>query len=115
MAAHMVIERAPEGAEAGDIGGTVFAIHGPGAGLVVETIKKAEHTDGVSEAFNPQRELYGNERLLRDIASSTDKGASVVVTEMLQRVRGFADGAPQSDDIAVLALHLADSASGAPS
>jgi sigma-B regulation protein RsbU (phosphoserine phosphatase) len=73
------------------------------------------YTDGVSEAFNPQRELYGNDRLLRDIAASTDKGAPAVVSQMLQHVRGFADGAPQSDDIAVLALRLRDSSSGAAS
>jgi sigma-B regulation protein RsbU (phosphoserine phosphatase) len=70
------------------------------------------YTDGVSEAFNPQRECYGNERLLRDLAASTGTAASVVVTQLLQHVRTFADGAPQSDDIAVLVLRLADSPAG---
>jgi sigma-B regulation protein RsbU (phosphoserine phosphatase) len=67
------------------------------------------YTDGVNEAFNPQSELYGNDRLLRDLAKSTDTAAPRVVSQLLQDVRAFANGAPQSDDIAVLVLRLSDS------
>jgi sigma-B regulation protein RsbU (phosphoserine phosphatase) len=66
------------------------------------------YTDGVNEAFNPQSELYGNDRLLRDLGESTGATASDVVTRLQHHVRTFADGAPQSDDIAILALRLAE-------
>ena len=68
------------------------------------------YTDGVNEAFNPQGELYGNDRLLRDLATSSSSTASGVKTELLHHVRAFADGAPQSDDIAVLVLRVGDPA-----
>jgi sigma-B regulation protein RsbU (phosphoserine phosphatase) len=80
----------------------------PGDAVVV-------YTDGVNEAFNPQRECYGNDRLLRDLAGSTGAAASAVVTKLLHHVRTFADGAPQSDDIAVLVLRLGDSPAAAVS
>ena len=67
------------------------------------------YTDGVNEAFNPQRECYGNDRLLSDLAASTGATAPAVLARLRENVRTFSDGAPQSDDIAVLVLRLADS------
>jgi sigma-B regulation protein RsbU (phosphoserine phosphatase) len=67
------------------------------------------YTDGVNEAFNPQRECYGHERLLADLASSTGTAAPIIVSRVLKDVHAFASGAPQSDDIALLALRLAGS------
>ena len=62
------------------------------------------YTDGVSEAFNPQDECYGTDRLLADAATFAGQPAPAVVAGLLQRVRAFAGTAPQSDDIAILAL-----------
>jgi len=64
------------------------------------------YTDGVSEAFNPQEELYGNDRLLADAGSFTRQPAGVVSTGLLGKVRAFAAGAPQSDDIAILTFKI---------
>ena len=64
------------------------------------------YSDGVSEAFNPKEECYGNERLLADAASLAGQPASALTTGLLERVRGFAGTAPQSDDIAILALKV---------
>jgi phosphoserine phosphatase RsbU/P len=72
---------------------------GPGDALVL-------YTDGVTEAFNPQEECYGNDRLLADAAAFTGQPAPAVAAGLLQRVRAFAAGAPQSDDIAILALRF---------
>jgi sigma-B regulation protein RsbU (phosphoserine phosphatase) len=66
------------------------------------------YTDGVSEAFNQQRERYGNERLLKNLTASNGAAASGIVARLLEDVRTFSDGAPQSDDIAVLVLRLAE-------
>ena len=64
------------------------------------------YSDGVSEAFNLKEECYGNERLLADAASFVGQPASAVTAGLLQRVRNFAGTAPQSDDIAILALKV---------
>lgn len=69
------------------------------------------YTDGVNEAFNPQDECYGNDRLLDGLAVCTGMPASAVVARLREDVRTFSDGAAQSDDIAVLVLRLADSPS----
>jgi len=72
---------------------------GQGSALVL-------YSDGVSEAFNPQEECYGNERLLADAAALAGQSASALGAGLLQRVRTFAENAPQSDDIAILVLKV---------
>jgi phosphoserine phosphatase RsbU/P len=62
------------------------------------------YTDGVSEAFNPQEECYGSERLLADAGAFVGQSAPAMAAGLLQKVRAFAGTAPQSDDIAILAL-----------
>jgi phosphoserine phosphatase RsbU/P len=70
------------------------------------------YTDGVSEAFNPQEECYGSERLLADAGAFAGQSAPAITTGLLRKVRAFAGSAPQSDDIAILALRVG--AAGAP-
>jgi sigma-B regulation protein RsbU (phosphoserine phosphatase) len=65
------------------------------------------YSDGVTEAFNSREECYGNERLLAEAGSLARLGAPALATELLRKVRAFADGAPQSDDIAILVLRAA--------
>ncbi len=64
------------------------------------------YTDGVSEAFNPQEECYGNDRLLADAGGFAHQSAPVITASLLQKVRSFAGSAPQSDDIAILTLKV---------
>jgi sigma-B regulation protein RsbU (phosphoserine phosphatase) len=64
------------------------------------------YTDGVSEAFNASEECYGNERLLADAVAFGSQSAPAVAAGLLQKVRAFAGTAPQSDDIAILALKV---------
>ncbi len=70
------------------------------------------YTDGVSEAFNPQEECYGNERLLADAGAFAGQSAPAITAGLLQKVRAFAGTAPQSDDIAILALRVGGGSSG---
>src|SRR5215471_2686905 len=62
------------------------------------------YSDGVIEAFNAQEECYGTERLLGDLGSLSDRSASAITSGLLGKVRAFANGAQQSDDIAILVL-----------
>jgi sigma-B regulation protein RsbU (phosphoserine phosphatase) len=64
------------------------------------------YSDGVTEAFDPQQECYGNERLLTDARAFTASSATDITTTLLDRVRHFAAGSPQSDDIAILSLKI---------
>src|SRR5512138_2542548 len=66
------------------------------------------YTDGVSEAFNPQDECYGDQRLLTDAGALAGQSSLALAAGLLQKVRAFAGSAPQSDDIAILALTIGE-------
>ena len=61
-------------------------------------------TDGVSEAANPEGAFFGEERLHACFAKGAGATAADSVERLLGSVRAFAAGAPQSDDITILAL-----------
>jgi sigma-B regulation protein RsbU (phosphoserine phosphatase) len=71
----------------------------PGDALVL-------YSDGVTEAFNPHEECYGNDRLLADMGGFNGQSAPDITAGLLKKVRAFANGAPQSDDIAILTLQV---------
>ena len=73
----------------------------PGASLMA-------YTDGVTEAFNPGNEAYGNERLLAVVRPSYS--AQDNCRHLVAEVHRFAGTAPQSDDITVLAIRLSQQA-----
>lgn len=62
------------------------------------------YTDGITEATNQTDEPYGEARLLAALQASTE----MELTEMLHAIRaevvGHADGAPQSDDVTMIAI-----------
>ena len=61
-------------------------------------------TDGVTEAMNGDRELYGERRLEALLADRTHESVQSLVNNVLDSVSNFADGAEQSDDITLLAF-----------
>ena len=62
------------------------------------------YTDGVTEAFNPEDECYGDDRLFAAAADLAGQSAAGITSGLLRQVRDFAGTAPQSDDIAILTL-----------
>jgi sigma-B regulation protein RsbU (phosphoserine phosphatase) len=62
------------------------------------------YTDGVSEAANPAQALFGDDGLRACFAKGAGATATETVERLLGSVRAFAAGAPQSDDITILAL-----------
>jgi sigma-B regulation protein RsbU (phosphoserine phosphatase) len=60
------------------------------------------YTDGITEAFNDRQEAFGSDRLLQVVAAGGD--ARGLCEALVAAAHRFADGAPQSDDITVLAL-----------
>lgn len=66
------------------------------------------YTDGITEAANPQAELFGIERLLATLAQLPKTDARGTVAAVLQAVTAFAGGAPPADDIAALVIRRSD-------
>ncbi len=64
------------------------------------------YTDGVTEAYNPQAELYGEQRLLDELNGIEGRDPRALCEKVLASVREHADGAEQSDDITMLAVDV---------
>jgi sigma-B regulation protein RsbU (phosphoserine phosphatase) len=64
------------------------------------------YSDGVTEAFDPKEDCYGSDRLLADTNGFSGQSASAITASLLHKVRAFASGAAQSDDIAILTLKV---------
>ncbi len=60
------------------------------------------YTDGLDEAHNEQKELFGRERVMTVLAKSAD--SQLVLDNLLAEVGQFAGGEPQSDDLTMIAL-----------
>jgi sigma-B regulation protein RsbU (phosphoserine phosphatase) len=65
------------------------------------------YTDGVTEAMTPGRELFGEQRLIATLNASPDRQSQSLTQAMAKSVEDFADGAPQSDDLTLLAVRRA--------
>ncbi|HPY02275.1 MAG TPA: SpoIIE family protein phosphatase, partial [Spirochaetota bacterium] len=71
-----------------------------------------EYTDGISEAMNPARELFGDERLHDALIKSSSKKIDVMIRNIASAVQEFTGidfisgngSAEINDDIAMLAL-----------
>ena len=64
------------------------------------------YTDGVTEAMNRVKELYGEDRLLTALNKYKLSLPRKLIVNIKKEVDNFAAGAEQSDDIAMLALHI---------
>ena len=64
------------------------------------------YTDGITEARNPQRAFYGEERLRQSLEqlASSNLSAEQLLKSMNESIREFVSGAEQSDDITMLAI-----------
>ncbi|MFH0844887.1 MAG: PP2C family protein-serine/threonine phosphatase, partial [Pseudomonadota bacterium] len=60
------------------------------------------YTDGVTEAMNPQSELFSEERLRGILSGLKENSILEIIHGVRDEIRGFANGAPQSDDITML-------------
>ena len=62
------------------------------------------YTDGITEAMNPNRELFGEERLLQVLRDYGHLPANDFVEKLKQRIDSFTEGNPQYDDISFVAI-----------
>ncbi len=81
--------------------------HYTGGGLVLENGDVLVlYTDGVTEAFNPQKEQFSNSGLIRVLKTlpSTTSEAKGLVEGIVESVYAHAGEQPQSDDITLLVI-----------
>jgi serine phosphatase RsbU (regulator of sigma subunit) len=62
------------------------------------------YTDGVTEALDAQGQLLGAKRLLDQLARQPGRTATETAASILEAIQRHVAGAPQSDDIAVIAV-----------
>lgn len=62
------------------------------------------YTDGVTEATNPQYEMFGEERLAVDLKELAQKTTNEINNRIIEHLKEFVQNAPQSDDITMLTI-----------
>lgn len=62
------------------------------------------YTDGVTEAFNNNGEMFGEEGLEKTLKSVPGAGSQEIIESVLEDLNDFVGGAPQSDDITLLTI-----------
>jgi phosphoserine phosphatase RsbU/P len=70
-------------------------------------------TDGVSEAMNPAYEEWGEERLIEAALSCDGLETAEVIARIMSAADAFAAGAPQHDDMTLVALRVLPNATRA--
>jgi len=70
------------------------------------------YTDGVTEAENADRALYGRNRLAEALAKAPTGDVRTLVAAVIDDVRRFVGKAEQADDVTVLAVRRAEEAGG---
>ena len=63
-------------------------------------------TDGVTEAFSPEGEEYGEERLQELLRAESHLSADEVRESVVRSVREWCAGAPQHDDLTFIVLKV---------
>ena len=64
------------------------------------------YTDGITEAENPQHELWGQQSLEAVLKSCGRKSPKEVLNAILERVSSFTNGQPQRDDQTLLVMRV---------
>ena len=64
------------------------------------------YTDGVTEALNTQREIFGMRRLMRVVQQNHKTDSEELVNAIYSSMLEFTDGAPQSDDLTLIVIKV---------
>jgi sigma-B regulation protein RsbU (phosphoserine phosphatase) len=64
------------------------------------------YTDGLSEAFSPQEELFGEARLMDVLRAAHAESAEGILAAVEERLNEFVDSAPLADDLTMIAVKL---------
>ena len=64
------------------------------------------YTDGVTEAFNQEWEMFEEARLVQAVEEVASKQAGEIIEHIKNKLQEFRDGAPQADDVAMIAIRV---------
>ncbi len=67
-------------------------------------------TDGIRETHNPNREMFGWERLHRLLVNNAHLSTRLICDKIVQSLEDFRQGAPQEDDVTMVIIKYQDSA-----
>ena len=65
------------------------------------------YSDGVTEAMNAEREMFGQQRLLQSLEKMANLPLSASVTQLIGEIHLWRGGKPIRDDVSILALECA--------
>jgi serine phosphatase RsbU (regulator of sigma subunit) len=68
------------------------------------------YTDGITEAENPERELWGQKRLETLLRACGGCTPAQIVGRIVEEVFAFAKGCSQGDDMALVVVGVKDEA-----
>ena len=86
----------PLGAMGDTVFGEIQATIAPGGCVLF-------YTDGLDEAHNPQKELFGKDRVIKTMIDGGNN-AQAILDSLLAELARFTSGEPQSDDLTLLTL-----------
>jgi sigma-B regulation protein RsbU (phosphoserine phosphatase) len=66
------------------------------------------YSDGLTEAMNAQRQLFGEEQLAAVLAANQRRSAQEVLEAIVEAVRAFCGNTPQSDDLTLFAVRRSE-------
>jgi sigma-B regulation protein RsbU (phosphoserine phosphatase) len=64
------------------------------------------YTDGLTEAFNPEEEEFGEQRLRQALMESSNLTASAIGERILESVRAWCASAPLQDDLTLVVMRM---------
>ncbi|MBM3124400.1 MAG: serine/threonine-protein phosphatase, partial [Chloroflexi bacterium] len=62
------------------------------------------YTDGLTEAFSPDGELFGENRLVEVLSTVRSSAAQGVLDQIEENLNHFTDPMPRSDDLTMVAI-----------
>lgn len=62
------------------------------------------YSDGITEAFNGERQMFGTQRLVETVRANAELSAPALHTAIIDGVAAFTGDEPQSDDLTLLVL-----------
>jgi sigma-B regulation protein RsbU (phosphoserine phosphatase) len=65
------------------------------------------YTDGVTEAFNEQGEMFEESRLIQAVEEVSQDPAQKIIEHVNSKLKGFVNNAPQNDDVAMITVKVA--------
>ena len=95
-------ELGPTGIPLGILDSAEYTQNGPLAILPGDVLVLT--TDGVREARNTSKEMFGAERLKEVLLNSADQPAKEIQARIVQAVRDFQNGHAQEDDITLVVI-----------